>query len=165
MVCLYFVAQALAFRTDGRARDRLTRNENHTYIHDQTTHMSRKTNVRHWNSGHNDRLRALRFYKEEIDILDKRLAEIAGKNTAHEVAAQVEHFQNQFVLHRNNIDELGHSIREDLEGIGTEIQTQNGFIEDKLLDRLEKHERGFEDEEKNINALRRSFNLFSAEWM
>jgi hypothetical protein len=124
-----------------------------------------KTNVRHWQSTHNDWLRALDFYKGEIAILDERLQEIAAKNTSHEVSAQVEHFQNAFILHRSNIEELQHAINLNLKKIAEEAETQNGFISGELVAQLEKEMQGFKDEEKEINELRHAFNLFASEWM
>lgn len=127
--------------------------------------MNKKVNIRHWQSAHNDWLRALDFYKEEITILSNRLTEIAGKNTAHEISAQVEHFQNQFILHLNNIDELKHAIKINLGQIAAEINTQNGFVSDELLLQAEREKNVFSGEEKEINELRHSFNTFSATWM
>ncbi|MFM7300624.1 MAG: hypothetical protein ACKO1R_05725 [Crocinitomicaceae bacterium] len=36
---------------------------------------------------------------------------MTSKNTDKEVLKQVEHFQNQFIIQRNNIDELKHTIK------------------------------------------------------
>ncbi|WP_157097909.1 hypothetical protein [Niabella ginsenosidivorans] len=72
--------------------------------------MNNKTNIRHWESAHNDWLRTLDFYKEEIGILNNRLKEIAGKNTGKEVGMQVEHFQNAFILPCDYIEEQEHAI-------------------------------------------------------
>lgn len=127
--------------------------------------MSNKTNIRHWQSTHNDWLRALDFYKGEIAILNGRLEDIASRNTGHEVAVQVEHFQNAFILHRNNIEEQQHAINLNLKKIADEVETQNGFVSNGLVAQLEKEMQVFKDEEKEINELRHSFNLFSAEWM
>ena len=49
--------------------------------------------------------------QEEIEILKERLAEIANKNSSKLVLSEVEHFQNQFIVQRNNIDEIGHLIK------------------------------------------------------
>ena len=60
----------------------------------------------------NDWLRELAFYKDELSILTKRLEEAASKNTAQEVLAQVEHFQNKFIMLREQLDILRHDVNE-----------------------------------------------------
>lgn len=58
----------------------------------------------------NDWLRELEFYKDELALLTTRLEEVASKNTDKGVLAQVEHFQNKFVLLRQQVDELKHDV-------------------------------------------------------
>ena len=55
---------------------------------------------------HTEWLSKMKFYTDEISILKNRLGEIASKNSDKEVLAQVEHFQNQLIIQRNNIDEV-----------------------------------------------------------
>jgi hypothetical protein len=69
-------------------------------------HISRMSNE------HHDWMRALEFYKQELDILTKRLSEVSIQYTRTEVKADVEHYQNQFLIQRNNIDELMHDFKE-----------------------------------------------------
>jgi phosphoribosylaminoimidazole-succinocarboxamide synthase len=58
----------------------------------------------------NDWLREMEFYKEEFAILTKRLEEVAAKNTAQDIMAQVEHFQNKFIMLREQLDILKHDL-------------------------------------------------------
>ena len=37
------------------------------------------------------------FYKDEIAIMQERIAEVADKNSSKEVLEQIEHFQNQLI--------------------------------------------------------------------
>ena len=53
----------------------------------------------------------LRFYEEEIKILNKRLEEVAKSKLAHDAMAQVEHFQNQFIRQREVVDEIKHHVK------------------------------------------------------
>lgn len=50
------------------------------------------------------------FYKDEIKVLQNRLGEVVNKNTSKDMLAQAEHFQNKFIVFRNNVDELSHKI-------------------------------------------------------
>jgi len=54
--------------------------------------------------------RELIFYKEEIKIFEDHLSGILGRNTRNGVPAQVEHFQNQFILQKEVIDFLKHDL-------------------------------------------------------
>lgn len=63
----------------------------------------------------------LNFYGEEISILSGRLAEITSKNSNKEMLSEVEHFQNQFIIQQNNIDEIKHGIKMNEESIQREI--------------------------------------------
>lgn len=50
------------------------------------------------------------FCKGELAFFNERLEEIARKNTSTEVMKEVGHFQNQFVIQRNEIDIFMHNI-------------------------------------------------------
>jgi hypothetical protein len=51
-------------------------------------------------------IRVIHFYKQEIKYLQKRLEDVAKRNTDKDILAQVEQFQNQFILTRENLDEV-----------------------------------------------------------
>jgi hypothetical protein len=55
-------------------------------------------------------LNRLAFYKDELKIMQNRIAEIAERNTKTDVLAQVEHFQNMLIIQKNQIDRLRHDI-------------------------------------------------------
>ena len=68
--------------------------------------MKASINILHHQTS--DWLRELDFYKEELDILRKRLEEVAAKNTSKDVMVQVEHFQSRFTILREQYDILHH---------------------------------------------------------
>ena len=43
-------------------------------------------------------LNLISFYQDELMIMERRIAEVVAKNTALEVLANVEHFQNQVII-------------------------------------------------------------------
>lgn len=51
------------------------------------------------------------FYADELSIFQDRLEEVAAKNTDHAVKVQVEHFQNQFIIQKEQIDLLNHEAK------------------------------------------------------
>ncbi|MBK6643728.1 MAG: hypothetical protein IPG39_22090 [Bacteroidetes bacterium] len=61
---------------------------------------------------HLEWLNKLDFYKDDIAILKRRIEEVAAKNTGHDVMAMIEHFQNQLIIQRNELDEFRHAIKE-----------------------------------------------------
>lgn len=126
----------------------------------------RKVSIKHMNNAHTDWLRALDFYKEEIGILKGRLTEIAGKNTAPDVMRQVEHYENQFAIQRDNIERLAHDTRTNVGSAAAESKkSPEGYIDATLLTSHNTLEQRFRQEEKTIHELRHEFNDFAAEWM
>jgi hypothetical protein len=71
----------------------------------QQFHISRISNE------HSDWNRATSFYLDELNILNHRLQDISSMYSKEEVKAQVEHFQNQFIIQRNNLEELSKKIK------------------------------------------------------
>ncbi|MEZ4807705.1 MAG: hypothetical protein R2815_09610 [Flavobacteriales bacterium] len=57
-------------------------------------------------------LNTLRYYREEIMILEHRMEEIARRDNTSETLAQLEHFQNQYIREREVIDELRHDLKQ-----------------------------------------------------
>lgn len=59
--------------------------------------------------------KAMEFYKEEIAYMRKMLEEVNKKNTSKEFKIIVSHFENQFTINGEVVDELDHEInlRED----------------------------------------------------
>lgn len=106
---------------------------------------------------HSDWLRTLEFYKEEIKILQHRLEEVNAKNTGTDVRAGVEHFQNQFIVQRNNIDELRHRVHQ---------HADKALHEDP--EKMPEHQQLNQDIrvfEEVVQDLRKEFNLFLSKWM
>ncbi len=122
------------------------------------------TTVAHCGNEHQEWLKSVEFYDQDLDTLEKRLMEIVTKNNTRDVMAGVEHFQNQFIVQRNNIDELRHSINEHAGKVASDAQVHQGRMETGLVgehDGLADQVRSFE---KIFNELRHEYNLFLAKW-
>ena len=52
----------------------------------------------------------LAFWKDELKSFKNRLSELISRWTKKEVLAQLEHYQNEFILHEGIIDELQETI-------------------------------------------------------
>lgn len=120
------------------------------------------TATTHCGNDHQEWIKDLDFYKEEFNTMGTRLLEVAQKNTGHEVMAEVEHFQNQFIIQRTNIDELKHDINAHAGKIAEEAKAHNGKMESIHLGEHDVLDERVEGLEKIINSLRHEFNLFLA---
>ncbi|MBB6502819.1 hypothetical protein [Pedobacter cryoconitis] len=120
--------------------------------------------IKHITDLHSDSLRGLDFYAQELDILQGRLQEILADNTGEEVAEQVEHFQNQFIIQRHAIEELRGEILENNSMI-TEQVMESGGVEKKTIAENNNLHGDYLTEEKIINDLRHEFYRFASKWM
>ena len=107
----------------------------------------------------------LDFYKDEIKILTGRLEEITTKNNQDDVLAQVEHFQNQWIIQRNNIDEIAHLVKANEATLLAEIKNNPVAVDHRKMEYHAQEKDLVEGFEKNFNEIRGEFNRFSAKWM
>jgi hypothetical protein len=114
---------------------------------------------------HDEALRGLNFYKEDIDILEKRLVEVAAKNSSFEARQDIEHFQNQFVVQQNNIHDLKHKIKIHVHELSVQSSTHGGRVETERLGIEKELADEYQDLEKVINEMRHEFNRFLSKWM
>ena len=110
-------------------------------------------------------LKKLDFYKDEISILKGRLEELATKNNAQDVLAEVEHFQNQFIIQRNNIDEIAHQVREHEQSLLEEIKSNPVAVDHRKVEYHAVEQDLVNSFEKVFNEVREDFNKFSSKWM
>jgi len=126
----------------------------------------KKVSIKHLGNSYGDWLRALVFYKQELDILKERLTEIVSKNTNADLLKQVEHFENQLKVQNNNIDNLHHDIELMVTSAAIEIrQSTSAYVDESLIKRYSELQMQFECEERLISQLRHEFNEFAIEWM
>ncbi len=105
-----------------------------------------------------DAIRQVQFYKEEVSILEKRIEEVAAKNTAADVLAQVEHFQNKFNLYRQEGHDLNHALELRLEKskhLATDLPTHTNekFVEEneELQNKVDSFVKAFNETRKELN--------------
>jgi hypothetical protein len=127
--------------------------------------MMNKINIEHFKNLNSDCLRGIEFYKQELGILNTRLEEIAKGNTSREAAEGIEHFQNQFIIHRNQLDELRHSLNANEHEISVQLQKSNVFVDAPTATEHQILFDHYRTEEKIFNDLRHEFNQFAAKWM
>ncbi len=127
--------------------------------------MNKNETIINLHHEHTEWINKLNFYKDDLIVFNNRLSEIAAKNTKNNILAEVERFQNQFIIQNNNIDQIKHIINLDEDKIKKEV-TKNPVAVDHR--KVEDHagERDLVDTfEKNFNEIRADFNKFAAKWM
>lgn len=107
----------------------------------------------------------LNFYRDELDILKKRLAEIAAKNNQQEVMKEVEHFQNQFIIQSNNIDEIAHTVRMNEKTLVEEMRKNPVAVDHRKVDDHTDERELVNGFEKNLIEIRNEFNRFASKWL
>jgi hypothetical protein len=110
-------------------------------------------------------LSKLAFYKDEIKVMGNRVAEIASKNTSKDILSLVEHFQNQLIVQRNNIDELAHSINDHETYLVNRAKENPTAIDHRSVNDHPVMRDSFNSFEKVINELRKELNLFLTKTM
>ncbi len=107
----------------------------------------------------------LKFYKEELDVLKARLAEIASKNNHQEVMKEVEHFQNQFIIQKDNIDRISHEVKMHEQKLLNDIKANPTAADHRKVEYHSKEKELVSGFEKNMNEIRNEFKRFAAKWM
>jgi hypothetical protein len=114
---------------------------------------------------HSTWLNALAFYKDEIGIFERRLGEVATRNTATEVLAKLEHFQNRYIREREVIDELRHDIAAHEKGLEKEAKEHPVALDHRYFaDHSELRDR-MVTFEKLYHELKAEFHRWVAQWM
>ncbi len=121
--------------------------------------------ISHITSEYADWLRAISFYKEEISILKNRLAEVSLKNSKPEVKADVEHYQNQFILQNDNLDVLAHDVHEHEKHMNADADRLAQHLSNHTLAEHDNMRERYQVLEKIITDLRHDFNKFLCRYM
>lgn len=105
------------------------------------------------------------FYKDELELMNKRLLDISTKNTSEEPSKGVEHFQNQFIIQQKNISDLRHGIRNYVKGLSNDAKDHGGHVDEILITQGNDLRERYERLELIMNGLRSEFNAFLSKWM
>ena len=124
-----------------------------------------KTTIYSQHYEHTEWLNKLSFYADETSVMQKRIEEIATRNTAKEVKIKLEHFQNQLLIQQNNIDALKHHIKHDEKLLQSNIVQNQTAVDHRKMEDHVKERADIESFESNFNKLRKEVNLFLAELM
>ena len=110
-------------------------------------------------------VKGLEFYRDELELMSKRLLEVSGKNTGEEANKGVEHFQNQFIIQQKNISDLKHGVRNYVKGLSDEAKVHAGHVNENFIAERNILRDRYEQIEQIMNSLRHEFNEFLSKWM
>jgi seryl-tRNA synthetase len=104
--------------------------------------------------------RVLEFFKQENAFLKTRLSEVVDRNTDREFLALAEHFQNQFIIKDEFMDELRHDINEMDAGLTIPAGVAKISVDKKMEAKQNKLRNEIEYLEKNFTQLKNEFNKY-----
>lgn len=114
---------------------------------------------------HTEWMDKLKFYADEITLMKGRLEEITSKNNHSDVLTNVEHFQNQLIIQKNNIDELAHTIKIDEDVLEKEVNKNPVAVDHREMRSHSGEKEAIDALEKSFNELRGEFKTFASKWM
>jgi hypothetical protein len=104
--------------------------------------------------------RTLDFFKQENAFLKTRLSQVVDKKMDKDFLAHAEHFQNQFIIKDEFIDELNHDVHE-MQGVcEREMKILKINPDKKTESRHNKLRNEIEFLEKNFTQLKNEFNKY-----
>ena len=104
--------------------------------------------------------RMLDFFKQENAFLKTRLSQVVDKKTDKDFLAYAEHFQNQFIIKDEFIDELNHDVREMQDICARDMKMLKNNPDKKTEGRHNKLRNEIEFLEKNFTQLKNEFNKY-----
>ncbi len=105
-------------------------------------------------------LRSIDFFRQENSFLKNRLAEVVDGTTDRDFLAQAEHFQNQFIIKDEFLDELRHDVQEQERDLTHRFRHQNFSPDSAMRDRQQQLRGQIHYLEKEFNSLRYEFNNY-----
>ena len=105
-------------------------------------------------------LRSIDFFRQENSFLKNRLAEVVDAATDRGFLAQAEHFQNQFIIKDEFLDELRHDVQEQEHDLTLRFRHQNFSPDMAMRDRQQLLRGQMHYLEKEFHSLRYEFNNY-----
>ena len=127
--------------------------------------MSKPTPIYQQHEENREFTSKLDFYKDEIKILEGRLGELASKNSKNDILGELEKYQNQLIIQRNNIDEIAHKVKINEDALEREIEKNPVAVDHRHVPYHAAEKELVSGFEKNFNSLRADLNGFISKWM
>lgn len=102
--------------------------------------------------------RLLAFFKQENAFFKTRLSEVLDRDMGKDLLALAEHFQNQFIVKDEYIDELKHDVHEIDVILQQDMRAARNTPDKRMEARHNKLKEEVEFLEKNFTELKKEFN-------
>ncbi|OGS69754.1 MAG: hypothetical protein A3F91_08465 [Flavobacteria bacterium RIFCSPLOWO2_12_FULL_35_11] len=109
--------------------------------------------------------RELLFWEDELKSLQNRLNELAIRWTDKEVLAQLEHFQNQFMIHENTISELEDHINLHETNISEHLKKGEDVLDLQLVKKHIEFRNQMDTQRNLYSELKGNFFRFLSQYM
>ena len=109
--------------------------------------------------------KGVEFYRDELELMTKRLLEVSSKNTSVEANKGVEHFQNQFIIQQKNLSDLKHQVNNYVKGLSNDAKNHSGHVDAIFITQGDGLRQRYEHLEQIMNSLRHEFNDYLSKWM
>lgn len=121
--------------------------------------MHTKEQLMEMHGEHNEWQNKIKFYRNELKVLNDRLGEVVTSKPSSNELAVVEHFQNQFTIQNEVLDIMRHDFKQHENAI--EAKHSNLHIADSgLTESHEGHKERLAQFEKLFHELRSEFGDF-----
>ena len=127
--------------------------------------METKKTIYELHEEHKTWLNKLLFYKDELKIMTDRIMEVAEKNTSDEVRSLVDHFQNQLIIQKEQIDILNHDIKSHESYLEAAVQKNPNAVDHEKFSDNKKQRENIAVFEKLFKELREELIDFLSKWM
>lgn len=112
---------------------------------------------------HSEWISKLSFYNDDLKVMRKRLEDVVKKNNSKEFLTGLEHFQNQIIIHQDQIDQLMLEINEHEHVLENSV-SHSASDRRKMNDHPEHREKIARFEEL-FRSMRKEQMIFLAKWM
>lgn len=117
-------------------------------------------NIELWHKELTEWSKAIRFYDDETTVFEKKLEDVVNRNSDKTVLSETEHFQNQFILQKEQFDLLQHDLHEQEVQIKENMQAYSSHIIGSIIDRQRTLQNKMRQTEKIFSETRHNYRLF-----
>lgn len=107
----------------------------------------------------------LAFWKDELKSFNKRLSELVTRWTNKEILTQLEHYQNEFILHGGVIEDLQETIEEHETRIAAQSKTGKDALDTPLVKTHIEFRNRIEAQRQIYAQLKKEFFRFLEKYM
>ena len=127
--------------------------------------MDAKKSIYQLHEEHKTWLNKLLFYKDEVVIMSKRILKVTEKNTSKEVSSLTDHFNNQLIIQKEQIDILSHDIKSHELFLKAAARDNPQSVDHEKFSDHKNHRQSIATFEKLFKDLREELIDFLSKWM